>query len=178
MATPFRQSPEFIRGRKAEQLVAEFLQRRGWYIIPSYDYSGEDGNKAPVIQGAHDGIVMPDLGIAKKGVLKWAEVKAKGHADFTLITHTYDHGIGFRSWCHYQRAQKETGCHVWLFIIEEDTQILLAESLDVLGVGRRYDGDKMDPGGIVFWPRTAFRCRLTLHAIPGLFDHKEPLPFE
>jgi hypothetical protein len=178
MATKFRESAEFLRGRDAEQLVAAYLQGRGWYIIPSYDYSGEHGDKAPTIQGAHDGIVLPDLGIAKAGMMKWAEVKAKGGPTFTLKTKTYDHGIGYRKWCHYLRVQQETGCHVWLFIIEECSQILLAESLDVLGDGRRYDDNKMDKGGMVFWPRESFSCRVMLDAIPGLFDPKKPLPFE
>lgn len=154
------------------------LQGRRWYIIPSYDYSGPDGDRAPKIQGAHDGIVLPDLGIAQAGNMKWAEVKAKGRPTFTRKTGTYDHGIGYRKWCHYIRIQKETGVHVWLFIIEEDTQRLLAESLDVLGEGRRYDDNKMDLGGMVFWPREKFRCRIALDSIPGLFDPKKKLPFE
>src|ERR1700686_3532637 len=134
MTTPFRDRPEYLRGREAEQMVAGILQRRGWFVIPSYDYSGEHGDKAPKIQGAHEGIVLPDLGVAGKGIMKWAEVKAKAHADFTLLTHTYDHGIGLRKWAHYRRVQRETGCQVWLFLFEEDRQLLLIESLDRLGV--------------------------------------------
>jgi hypothetical protein len=175
---PFRQSSAFLRGREAEQRVAVFLQRRGWYVIPTYDYSGEDGNKAPKIQGSSDGFVIPDLDIAKAGSRKWAEVKAKAGPSFTCKTQSEDHGIGYRKWLHYKRCQRETGCHVWLFIIEESTQILLAESLDVLGDGRLYSGDKMDKGGMVFWPREAFRCRVQLNSLPGLFDTKAPLPFE
>jgi hypothetical protein len=178
MAMPFRQSPEFLRGRDGEQKVAAWLQGRGWYIIPSYDYAGPDGEKAPKIQGAHEGIVLPDLGIAQAGRMRWAEVKAKGAPTFTLKTKTYDHGIGFRHWCHYLRVQKETGCHVWLFILEENSQQLLAESLDILGDGRVYDDNKMDPGGMVFWPRERFSNRVSLNSLPGLFDPKKKLSFE
>jgi hypothetical protein len=174
----FRERAEFLRGRVAEQIVATFLQQRGWYIIPSYDYSGEDGNKAPRIQGLYNGFVLPDLDIAKVGHRKWAEVKAKGRPTFTRITQTYDHGIGYRKWNHYRQIQQLTGCHVWLFIIEENSQLLLAESLDVLSVGRRYEGDDMDPGGMMFWPRTAFNCRVALNALPGLFDDHKLLTFE
>jgi hypothetical protein len=52
--TDFRQRQEFKKGRSGEQKIAEVLRRRGWYIIPSYDYSGEDGNKAPRLQGLSD----------------------------------------------------------------------------------------------------------------------------
>lgn len=44
---PFRERPEFLKGRSGELIVARWFQERGWYVIPSYDYSGEDGNKAP-----------------------------------------------------------------------------------------------------------------------------------
>ena len=88
-------------------------------MIPCYDYSGEGGNKAPRIQGQSDGIILPDLDIARSGSRKWAEVKAKYGPTWTVKTHTYDHGIGYRKWQHYRRIERETGCHVWLFIIEE-----------------------------------------------------------
>lgn len=177
MTLPFRLRPEFLRGREGEQRVAAWLQARGWYIIPAYDYGGPDGDFAPKLQGSHDGIVLPDLGMTRNGQLKWAEVKAKWAPTFTVKTQTVDHGIGYRSWRHYLRFQLETGCHVWLFILEESTQTLLAESLEQLGEGRHYDGDEMDPGGMVFWQRDAFG-RYVLDTLPGLFDASIPLAFE
>lgn len=177
MANPLRHTPEFLRGREGEQRIAEFLKQRGWYIIPSYDYSGPDGDKAPKIQGAHEGIVLPDLGIARSGRLKWAEVKTKHAPTFTIQTHTTDHGIGYRNWLHYRRCQQETGAHVWLFILEECSQEILFQSLDVLGRGRVYTGDRMDRGGMMFWQRDAF-MKCVLDALPGLFDEAGPLGFE
>jgi hypothetical protein len=178
MAMPFRQRPEFLRGRDGEQKVARWLQSRKWYIIPSYDYSGPDGEVAPKLRGQQDGIVLPDLGLAKAGLLKWAEVKSKWAPTFTLLTHTYDHGIGYRNWCHYKRFQDETGCHVFLFILEEVSQTLLVERLDNLGKGRHYFGDEMDHGGMVFWTRDSFSQKYALDAIPGLLDSDADLPFE
>jgi hypothetical protein len=178
-ALRFRDRAEFLRGREAEQTVAALLKDRGWYVIPSYDYSGPDGERAPKMQGAQDGVVLPDLDIAKRGSRrKWAEVKAKAAPSWTCLTQTMDHGIGYRKWCHYRRIESETGCEVWLFIIEEDTQLLLVESLDVLGPGRRYTGDLMDRGGMVFWPRQTFNCRLALNSIPGLLETRAALNFE
>jgi hypothetical protein len=46
-STDFRASPEFKKGRTGERMIASLLQRDGWFILPSYDYSGEDGDKPP-----------------------------------------------------------------------------------------------------------------------------------
>jgi len=175
---PFRELPEALRGRAGEQTLARLLQARGWYIIPSYDYSGVNGEKAPTIQGAHDGIVLPDLGIARAGQLKWAEVKAKEKPMYYRLGDIVEHGIGRRHWEHYKRCQLETGAHVWLFIIEERNQIILFESIDHLGEPYHYHGDKMDRGGMVFWRRDAFKSRIILNELPGLSDPKLALAFE
>jgi len=175
---PFRESPEFLRGRAGEQWVAEILQARGWFIIPSYDYSGSNGEKAPTIQGAHEGMVLSDLGIARAGQMKWAEVKAKAKPMYYRKGDVMEHGIGRRHWHHYLRVQRETGAQVWLFILEEQNQLLLFESIDHLGKPYEYDGKKMDPGGMVFWPRQAFKSRIRLNELPGLSDPKTALAFE
>ena len=180
MSVAFQQSPAFLRGRLGEQVVRSLLQRRGWYVISTADYCGTtETPHAPWSQGAHDDrIIVPDLDIARLGIRRWAEVKAKWDATFTNITGTYDHGIGYRLWQQYRRIHEQTGCDVWLFILEEKRQLLLAESLDVLGMGRHYDGDAMDRGGMMFWSRWNFRMHLALNTIPGLFDDSIPLPFE
>jgi hypothetical protein len=176
MGVPFRSSPKFLCGREAELLVAAWCRDRGYYVIPSYDYSGPDGARAPMAQGSKDAIILPDLQIAAAGRSKWAEVKAKGSANYTITTGRYEHGIGYRKWGAYRRIQRQTGCFVYLFVVELDRQMVLAESLDVLGPGRVYRGPKMDLGGMIFWPRQKFRMRQLLQALPGLFRHKGGLP--
>lgn len=175
----FQSSPPFLRGRDAEIKIAAFLKyRRGWYIFPASDYSGQNGDKAPKIQGADDEIISPDLGLVRPGrLMRWAEVKAKGGPTFTILTQQWEHGIGLRKYFQYLKFQEKVGAPVWLFILEENTQTLLFQSLDVLGYGRVYSGDEMDKGGMMFWPRTAFQC-VVLDEIPGLFDPDIPLDFE
>ena len=60
--------------------MSDQLQARGWHVIPSYDYSGEDGCKAPRMQGVDSWFTLPDLDIARNGKRFWVEVKAKGKA--------------------------------------------------------------------------------------------------
>ena len=176
MAMPFRDSPEFLRGREAELLVSAWCRDRGYYVIPTYDYSGPDGARAPMAQGSKDAIILPDLQIAAAGCSKWVEVKVKARASYTITTGQYAHGIGYRKWGAYRRIQVQTGCYVYLFVVELDRQMVLGESLDYLGPGYVYRGDKMDRGGMIFWPRQKFRMRQLLHALPGLFRDKGGLP--
>jgi hypothetical protein len=114
----FRETPEFILGRTGEKLVAEELKRLGWYVIPSYDYSGDDKDKAPRLQGLSNSFVIPDLDIAKDGIRRWVEVKTKTSATWTYMTQRYEHGIPKRHWDSYFSVQRESGCSVWLAIYE------------------------------------------------------------
>jgi len=157
-STSLRDTETWRKGRTGEKLVAELLQRQGWYVIPSYDYSGEDGNKAPKLQGLSKAFPVPDLDVSKKGIRRWAEVKTKAAATYTRITQRYEHGIPKRHFNAYRQVQDITGCEVWLFVLEENTGEVLCASLDELDKYKRvYDGSKMSWGGMVFFPRDIFR---------------------
>lgn len=164
-----RQTAKFRQGRTGERAVADWLQQRGWYVVPSYDYSGEDGTKAPRLQGARDGFVVPDLDVSKNGKRLWAEVKTKTAATYTLVMRRHEHGIPLRHYRAYQRVQRITGCDVWLFIVEQQAQTLLAGSIDRLDAHKRiYQGRRMDHGGMVFFPRDAFLLKRPLSSIFGV----------
>jgi len=137
--------------------VADFLKNKGWFVIPSYDYSGEDGNKAPKLQGLNKNFVIPDLDISKEGKRKWAEVKTKTSASYTRITNQYEHGIPLRHFEHYQEVEKITGCEVWLFVYELEAETLLFQKLNILSLNKRvYTGNKMNWDGMIFFPRDKF----------------------
>ncbi len=152
-----RETEKFRRGRAGEHVVADLLKQRGWYIVPSYDYCGDDGNKAPKMEGLTAALILPDLDVARGGRRKWAEVKTKLRPDFTRITGRYEHGIPIRHFEHYRQVQAVTGAEVWLFIYEEEPAVVICQALDKLEPQSRfYRGPRMDRGGMVFWPRDAF----------------------
>jgi len=159
----FTDSDEFKRGREGEQSVEQWLRARGDYVIRSYDYSGEDGDKAPRMHGLAERYALPDLDVCREGEdgepsrRWWVEVKAKHHAIEYRKLGRLEHGISLPLWMDYLQVQAISGCEVWIVIVEEETDEWLAQSLKVLGeVAREYDGDKMGPGGMVFFPRDAF----------------------
>ena len=144
-------------GRSAEERVAHLLQHRyGCYVVPAYDYSV--GDEAPKLQGAFCGYVVPDLDVSKGGARSWVEVKAKTNAGSpTRLTGQIEHGFSWRLFQHYRTVQQITGTPVFIIILEVITGDILYQSLDALDeVKRVYDGDKMDRGGTVFFPRAIF----------------------
>jgi hypothetical protein len=154
-----RQSDEFKRGRAGEQVVAGWLKQRECYVIPSYDYAGENGDKSPKLQGLWRGHPVPDLDVARNGTRFWVEVKTKDKPGEWLNAPggpQYTHGIDLRLLEHYDTVQKISGCPCYLFIYEENTGWLLTERLDALGkpvsIGSDGRGKK-----IAFWFRTQFR---------------------
>lgn len=158
----FRDSAEFRKGRSGEVVVAEFLKSQGYWVVPSYDYSGEDGNKAPRMSGVAGFLVIPDLDVCKNGTRFWCEVKTKDKATLHKKTGVYEHGISSRHYRDYLRVERQSGCQVVLFIVEQNTGEILSRKLCELPEPRMYDGKKMDRGGMVFWPRSEFHTRTWL----------------
>ena len=161
--TAFSQTEQYQLGRTGERIVAEVLETRGWYILPCYDYSGEENNKAPRLCGISKGYVLPDLLVAKGGTARWVEVKTKSKPTFTLRTGTYEHGISLAHYEDYLKVQEITGSRVWLSVYEISTGVILCGLLDELSdVKRCYIGTKMGCRGMVFFPRDAFKCLAVL----------------
>ena len=159
----FTETPEFKRGRQGEQSVEEWLRERGDYVIRSYDYSGEDGDKAPRLHGLAERYALPDLDVCRVGkdgkpIRFWIEVKLKRRATMYKKLGRLEHGISLPLWMDYLQVEAISGCVVWIVVVEEETDVWLEQSLKVLGkVKRIYEGDKMGRGGMVFFPRTAFK---------------------
>ncbi len=123
-------------------------------VIPSYDYCGEDGNKAPRLEGLWHGHPVPDLDVSREGSRFWAEVKTKDHANHFHKTGTDEHGIDLRLAQHYHTVEVISGTPCWLFIYEESTRWLLAQRFDRLVRSRigTHNGTK-----IINYPRDLFR---------------------
>lgn len=151
----FHDRPSAKVGRKAERLVASFLQRLGWYVLHSYAYDeGED--KPPLLKTKTESLIIPDLDVCKGGRRYWLEVKYKADATFHRASGVWEHGINLRQYLHYKRVETTTGCPVFLSVVENSSgRLLLARLLD-LPEGRRYSGRKMDKDGMIFWPVDCF----------------------
>jgi hypothetical protein len=150
-----RETEQFKRGRGGEQFVADQLRARGWSVIPSYDYSGEDDHP-PRMEGQAAAYILPDLDVCRQGQRRWAEVKTKTVPSMGRISGEPEHGIPLRHYEHYQAVQRESGCPVYLFIYEEASRKLIYRKLDELGPGRISRSSTMSRGGMIYWLRRQF----------------------
>jgi len=155
MATrTLRDTPEFELGRRGEQVVAAMLRALGYWIIPSYDYAGPDGDRAPSMRGDDGALPIPDLDTARAGKRRWVEVKTKSMAAFHRATYQSVHGIDLDKFERYLDVEEVGGVEIWLAFYELDTGMVLHQSLKHLAsVVQRYDGTKMGPYGMAFFPR-------------------------
>ncbi|HEY5420163.1 MAG TPA: hypothetical protein VIL10_05465 [Marmoricola sp.] len=167
-ARSLRDTEQFKMGRRGEQVVAAMFRELGWGIIPSYDYAGPDGDRAPSLQGKGWRVPLPDLDTARSGQRRWVEIKTKNAATFTYKTRQLEHGIDLDKYEQYLVVEHETGVEVWLAFYELDTQTVLYQSLDRLAdVVRRYEGDKMGRHGMAFFPRTELLLLGTVKETPS-----------
>lgn len=145
---------KLAQSREYEIALAKWLQaERGFYILPTYDYSGLAANKAPRLICEKHGLVIPDLLAAKDGTMRWCEVKTKESADLYRISNTKVTGMPKRHWLHYQEVKQLSGCMVFVFFIHTLEGVVLCDEISILAhkINHIYDGDKMDRGGTIFF---------------------------
>ncbi len=141
-------------GREIEKAVGAWLMSKGLRILPVYDYSGLQENKAPRFTAAvqSESLVLPDLLGARDSSCRWYEVKYKHHADFTRKTQRLETGISLRLWKQYQQVEKVSGIPVWLLFAHRKEDEVRGEMIArLLGRERVYCGGKMGSAGMVFF---------------------------
>jgi hypothetical protein len=145
------------RSRQWEIAVGDWLRSRGCYVLPAYDYSGKDDDKAPRLQspdGCTD-LVIPDLAVFKRDTAgRWVEVKVKSCADEYRIGGYRVTGFSLRHWEHYQQVQEISGTEVLMIFIHMAEREVRAATLDALAgplLSHRYTGSRMGRHGMVFF---------------------------
>ncbi len=117
------------RGRMGERLVCGWMKSQGWGVIPTYEYTGEGGDKAPKLMFESRGLVIPDLDVMRDGGRHWCEVKTYYHAPKNHLMGLPVHGIEQRLLDEYTDVQEASGCQVLLAVLEVQTGDLLMQSL-------------------------------------------------
>ena len=105
-------------GMIGERMVAAWAKARGCGVIPSYEYSGDDSSKAPRMMFEHAGLAIPDLDVCGGGRRTWIEVKSYARPWMNRRHRALVHGIGGRLARDYAAVAAESGCPVFLFVLE------------------------------------------------------------
>jgi hypothetical protein len=147
-------------GRQAEEVVFEFLKRRGYLIVPT---ALIERGGAPLLEGFVKGHILPNGLASQSGQSGWVEVKYKSRATFNAKYRRWEHGIELHQWDSYLAVVRETGISGSLAIVE-GSEILLLGSFNLISVSaRRMDDEntrekyKLKVGdGMIYFDRRAF----------------------
>jgi hypothetical protein len=140
--------------RKYEEALSTWLQRQyGYYVLPTYDYSGLGDSKAPKLYKCESGLVIPDLFACRGGSSLWMECKWKTRADWHRKTQRLATGISKRHFEHYIKVEEVSGVKVYIaFLHVEEDEIRIAPLSKLKdSINHEYDGKKMGRAGMVFW---------------------------
>lgn len=173
MSLSFQQ--KLKQGQVGESLIARWLRRKGFFVLPVYEVSGL--NKGPrlfnpdYVNGSR--FIAPDMFVFKsadgRDYAYWIESKEKTTFTFYRITKTWQTGVDKKYWEHYCRIQEETPWDVWLMFLhrggvdkdtgEESEPGLFGEKLVRLQdlIDHECGPEKMGNGGMVFWNKSDLR---------------------
>lgn len=143
--------------RQWEVRLGDFLRRRGWFIVPAYDFSGKGEEKAPKMLAPPNkrSLVLPDLQcFSQRHANRWIEVKVKDHAEWYRIGQHLTTGFNLRHWDHYHRVEELSAAEVTVVFVHESEREIRAATLTQLReefFSHEYKGPLMGPHGMVFF---------------------------
>lgn len=147
----FKKSLAFAREK--ERGVASLIQKQGYYVLPAYDFSGEQENKAPKLLAplGKRPLVLPDLFCMKSDLAFWLEVKWKTEAYLFRKANRRTTGINLRLWEYYIEVEKESSFPVWIMFLHKKEQEIRAGSLSFLRDNICYTGRDNNGKMMVYW---------------------------
>jgi hypothetical protein len=143
-------------GRAYEHDLVLLLRSKNYWVTPTGDIAN---GGAPRILGPHGrALVLPDVEAYRNAKCYPFELKTKSIPTPTRkLGGRLEHGFSYRHYQHYREYERVTGHCLIIVVREQQSGELLARPLRSLPEPRIYDGGKMGPSGMVFFPRDAFR---------------------
>jgi len=155
------------QGRVGESLIARWLQRRGYNVLPAYEIV-EAQFKGPRIFSAERDLVAPDFLAFRffreqKRVL-WVEAKSKAAFTWHRLSGTYQDGIDKRHWLDYLELRQRVDWPLWLLFLHSPGGLakdnppgmrppsgLFGNEVLRLAACINHEFDGMGSGGMVYW---------------------------
>ena len=112
-------------GQLGESLIAQWLRRRGWHVLPAYEKEIDNG-KGPRLFMASDTnkaqLIAPDLLAMRSGKFMWVEAKHKTRFSWYGIGGYWVTGVDRRHFEDYCAVTDDTGLDVWLLFLHRDSR--------------------------------------------------------
>lgn len=156
-------------GQYGEDLISQWLIRRGWQVLPAYQVEVNHG-KGPRLFGAYGQLVSPDLLVFKSERVMWIEAKYKSAFTWHRKSESWQTGIDRRHWKEYLTVAAVTHFPVWLMFLHKpgnaakDTPTdkqspsgLYGNSIGVLLNEVDHEHSQHGPSGMVYWREDSLR---------------------
>ena len=160
-------------GQLGESLIAQWLRRRGWHVLPAYEKEIDNG-KGPRLFMASDAgksqLIAPDLLAMRGGKFMWVEAKHKTRFSWYGKGGYWVTGVDRRHFEDYCRVADDTDLDVWLLFLHRDSSAwpediakwgapstcptgLFGRSIAALRLeeNQSHTSDKWGTSGMVYW---------------------------
>lgn len=173
-------------GQLGESIIARWLRRRGWNILPAYEKeigSGKGPRLFMATGSPHDELITPDLLAMCDKRFYWIEAKHKSVFSWYGIGSYWTTGVDRRHFYDYVRVQKETGITVWLMFLHRESQPrredkerwpdcpdtcptgLFGQRLGKLVYTKSHESNRHGATGMVYWGENALKRLATLDEV-------------
>lgn len=114
------------QGQIGESIIAKWLRRRGWHVLPAYEKEIDNG-KGPRLFTANGSastaqLVAPDILGIRSGSFKWFEAKHKTRFSWYGKGGYFVTGIDKRHFDDYCKVADVTGLPVWVLFLHTDSK--------------------------------------------------------
>ena len=157
-------------GKIGEGMIARWLNRRGWNVLPAYEVEMESG-KGPRFYTVEAGaLVTPDILAIKGGQIWWVEAKTKSAFTFYRVRESIQTGIDRRHWYEYLKVRDLTLFPIWILFLHKPGQKLAGDPDERISPSGLYgeeigflqrcidhESERHGATGMVYWREASLR---------------------
>jgi hypothetical protein len=151
-------------GRVAESMIARWMMRRGFCVLPVYDLA-EQQYKGPQLFSCDGEFVAPDmLALKLGGPILFVEAKCKAGFTWSRKHGRFETGIDWAHYLDYQAVAAKTGLPLWILFLQHGGAVkdapqdkpnsprgLFGNEIQALTARESHRHDGWGKGGMVYW---------------------------
>ena len=107
------------KGQLGESLIAKWLNRGGWNVLPAYDIEVQSGKGPRLFTATRGQLITPDMLVFRHKSIVWVEAKTKSAFTWHRLSQTFQTGIDLRHWKSYISVSEVTPFPVWLLFLHK-----------------------------------------------------------